>query len=109
MVIIETIGAGQDEVEIAGTAMTTILVNNPGTGDDIQALKAGISYKLTASVAGPPGPALVALTTGGTVVEVTLATNVNGEIASDALTIQSLLVALAAANPGVFTTALAGS
>lgn len=74
-----------------------------------QALKAGISYKLTASVAGPPGPALVALTTGGTVVEVTLATNVNGEIASDALTIQSLLVALAAANPGVFTTALAGS
>jgi LAO/AO transport system kinase len=42
VVIIETIGAGQDEVEIAGTAMTTILVNNPGTGDDIQALKAGI-------------------------------------------------------------------
>jgi len=42
IVIIETIGAGQDEVEIAGTAMTTILVNNPGTGDDIQALKAGI-------------------------------------------------------------------
>ena len=42
VVIVETIGAGQDEVEIAGTAMTTILVNNPGTGDDIQALKAGI-------------------------------------------------------------------
>jgi putative protein kinase ArgK-like GTPase of G3E family len=41
-VLIETIGAGQDEVEIAGTAETTILVNNPGTGDDIQALKAGI-------------------------------------------------------------------
>ncbi len=41
-VLIETIGAGQDEVEIAGTAMTTILVNNPGTGDDIQAMKAGI-------------------------------------------------------------------
>lgn len=41
-ILIETIGAGQDEVEIAGTAMTTILVNNPGTGDDIQALKAGI-------------------------------------------------------------------
>jgi len=41
-VLIETIGAGQDEVEIAGTALTTILVNNPGTGDDIQALKAGI-------------------------------------------------------------------
>src|SRR5512145_327924 len=41
-VLIETVGAGQDEVEIAGTALTTLLVNNPGTGDDIQALKAGI-------------------------------------------------------------------
>lgn len=41
-VMIETVGAGQDEVEIAGTALTTLLVNNPGTGDDIQALKAGI-------------------------------------------------------------------
>jgi LAO/AO transport system kinase len=41
-VVIETVGAGQDEVEIAGLALTTILVNNPGTGDDIQALKAGI-------------------------------------------------------------------
>ncbi len=42
VIIIETVGAGQDEVEIAGTALTTVLVNNPGTGDDIQALKAGI-------------------------------------------------------------------
>lgn len=42
VVLIETVGAGQDEVEIAGTALTTVLVNNPGTGDDIQALKAGI-------------------------------------------------------------------
>ena len=41
-ILIETVGAGQDEVEIAGTALTTVLVNNPGTGDDIQALKAGI-------------------------------------------------------------------
>jgi len=41
-VLIETVGAGQDEVEIAGTALTTVLVNNPGAGDDIQALKAGI-------------------------------------------------------------------
>ncbi len=41
-VLIETVGAGQDEVEIASTAMTTLLVNNPGTGDDIQAMKAGI-------------------------------------------------------------------
>ncbi len=42
VILIETVGAGQDEVEIAGSALTTILVNNPGTGDDIQALKAGI-------------------------------------------------------------------
>lgn len=41
-VLIETVGAGQDEVEVAGAALTTVLVNNPGTGDDIQALKAGI-------------------------------------------------------------------
>jgi LAO/AO transport system kinase len=42
VVLVETVGAGQDEVEIASTAQTTILVNNPGTGDDIQAMKAGI-------------------------------------------------------------------
>jgi LAO/AO transport system kinase len=41
-ILIETVGAGQDEVEIASTAVTTVLVNNPGTGDDIQAMKAGI-------------------------------------------------------------------
>jgi LAO/AO transport system kinase len=42
VILVETVGAGQDEVEIASTAQTTILVNNPGTGDDIQAMKAGI-------------------------------------------------------------------
>ena len=42
VILIETVGAGQDEVEIAGTAQTTILVNMPGTGDDIQTMKAGI-------------------------------------------------------------------
>jgi LAO/AO transport system kinase len=41
-VLIETVGAGQDEVEIARSALTTVLVNHPGAGDDIQALKAGI-------------------------------------------------------------------
>lgn len=41
-VLIETVGAGQDEVEIASAALTTVVVNNPGAGDDIQALKAGI-------------------------------------------------------------------
>ncbi len=42
VILIETVGAGQDEVEIAGTAKTTILVNTPGMGDDIQTMKAGI-------------------------------------------------------------------
>ena len=41
-VLIETVGAGQDEVEIASAAETTVVVNTPGTGDDVQALKAGI-------------------------------------------------------------------
>jgi len=42
IVIVETVGAGQDEVEIADTAHTTIVVNIPGAGDDMQAIKAGI-------------------------------------------------------------------
>ncbi len=42
VVIVETVGAGQDEVEIADTAHTTIVVNIPGAGDDMQAIKAGI-------------------------------------------------------------------
>ena len=42
VVIVETVGAGQDEVEIADTAQTTVVVNIPGAGDDMQAIKAGI-------------------------------------------------------------------
>lgn len=41
-IIIETVGAGQSEVEIARLAHTTIVVEAPGFGDDIQAIKAGI-------------------------------------------------------------------
>src|SRR5229473_3425348 len=41
-VIIETVGVGQDEVEVAGVADVTVLVLVPGMGDDIQAIKAGI-------------------------------------------------------------------
>jgi len=40
-IIIETVGTGQDEVAIASLAMTTLLVQVPGTGDSIQSLKAG--------------------------------------------------------------------
>jgi LAO/AO transport system kinase len=42
LIIIETVGAGQAEVEIASLAHTTIVVETPGMGDDIQAIKAGI-------------------------------------------------------------------
>jgi LAO/AO transport system kinase len=42
IVLVETVGAGQDEVEVAETAHTTIVVNIPGAGDDMQAIKAGI-------------------------------------------------------------------
>ena len=42
MVIIETVGAGQSEVDVARLAHTTLVVEAPGLGDDIQAIKAGI-------------------------------------------------------------------
>jgi LAO/AO transport system kinase len=42
MVIIETVGVGQDEVDVARAAHTTVVVSAPGLGDDIQAIKAGI-------------------------------------------------------------------
>src|SRR5690242_21775413 len=42
LVIIETVGVGQDEVAIAGLADSTLLLEIPGMGDDVQALKAGV-------------------------------------------------------------------
>ena len=42
MVIVETVGVGQSEVEIAGLADTTIVVVVPESGDEVQALKSGI-------------------------------------------------------------------
>jgi len=42
VVIIETVGVGQDEVEIVRAADVTVVVLVPGTGDEVQALKAGI-------------------------------------------------------------------
>ncbi|GAB6053834.1 methylmalonyl Co-A mutase-associated GTPase MeaB [Magnetospira thiophila] len=42
IIIVETVGAGQSEVEIAGLAQTRLVVLAPGMGDDIQAVKAGI-------------------------------------------------------------------
>jgi LAO/AO transport system kinase len=42
IILIETVGAGQTEVEIAGLAHLTLVVVVPGMGDDVQSLKAGI-------------------------------------------------------------------
>src|SRR5205807_7294264 len=42
LVFLETVGAGQSEVEVIGIADTVVLVLMPGSGDSVQALKAGI-------------------------------------------------------------------
>lgn len=42
VILIETVGAGQAEVDVARLAHTTLVVEAPGLGDDIQAIKAGI-------------------------------------------------------------------
>jgi LAO/AO transport system kinase len=42
VVLIETVGAGQAEVDIASTAHTTVVIEAPGMGDEIQSIKAGI-------------------------------------------------------------------
>jgi LAO/AO transport system kinase len=42
VIFIETVGAGQTEVDIARLAHTTLVVESPGLGDEIQAIKAGI-------------------------------------------------------------------
>lgn len=41
-ILLETVGVGQDEVDVAQVAHTTIVVSAPGLGDDIQAIKAGV-------------------------------------------------------------------
>jgi LAO/AO transport system kinase len=42
VVIVETVGVGQDEIEIASLAHTVVVVAVPGLGDDVQAIKAGV-------------------------------------------------------------------
>jgi LAO/AO transport system kinase len=63
-VLIETVGVGQDEVEIAHRARTVVVVETPGLGDDIQALKAGlleIADVLVVNKADLPGAEAAAL------------------------------------------------
>lgn len=42
LILVETVGVGQVEVEVAGVADTTVVVLNPGSGDGVQANKAGL-------------------------------------------------------------------
>ncbi len=42
VVMVETVGAGQDEVEVASATQTTVLVTSPAAGDEIQSMKAGL-------------------------------------------------------------------
>ncbi len=42
IILLETVGAGQAEVDIAAAAQTTLVIEAPGMGDDIQSIKAGI-------------------------------------------------------------------
>ena len=42
IVLVETVGVGQDEIEVIRTVQTNVVVLVPGMGDDIQAIKAGI-------------------------------------------------------------------
>ena len=63
VVLVETVGAGQAEVDIARTAHTTVVVEAPGMGDEVQALKAGlleIADVLVVNKADRPGAARTA-------------------------------------------------
>jgi LAO/AO transport system kinase len=42
VVLVETVGVGQDEIEVAALAHTVVVVSVPGMGDDVQAIKAGV-------------------------------------------------------------------
>jgi LAO/AO transport system kinase len=42
VILVETVGVGQDEVEVVGTAHTCVVVSVPGLGDEVQVIKAGV-------------------------------------------------------------------
>jgi LAO/AO transport system kinase len=42
VIVVETVGVGQDEIEIASLAHSVVVVSVPGLGDDVQAIKAGV-------------------------------------------------------------------
>ena len=42
LILIETVGVGQDEVDIANASHTVVVISSPGLGDEVQAIKAGV-------------------------------------------------------------------
>ncbi len=63
VILVETVGAGQAEVDIASAAHTTLVIEAPGMGDDIQSIKAGIleiADVLVVNKADRPGAARTA-------------------------------------------------
>jgi LAO/AO transport system kinase len=72
MVLVETVGAGQDEVEVASMAETTVLVLTPASGDDVQAMKAGVmevADLLVVNKADLPGAEALAAQLGAVVAQ----------------------------------------
>jgi LAO/AO transport system kinase len=68
VVLIETVGAGQGEVDVAGCVHATVVVNVPGMGDEVQAMKAGlleIADVLVVNKADQPGAEELACTLEG--------------------------------------------
>ncbi len=67
LILVETVGAGQSELAIAGAAHTVVVVEAPGLGDEVQALKAGlleIADILVVNKADLPGAAQAARALG---------------------------------------------
>ena len=67
LILVETVGAGQSELAIAGAAHTVVVVEAPGLGDEVQALKAGlleIADILVVNKADRPGAARAARALG---------------------------------------------
>jgi LAO/AO transport system kinase len=99
VVLIETVGVGQDEVDIARLADLTVLVLTPGFGDDVQAMKAGImeiADVFAINKADQPGAGrltqeILAMQSAGTPSDKAEAAPVRRTVASQGLGVNELL------------------
>jgi len=97
-VLIETVGVGQDELEIARLAQVTVVVLVPGMGDDVQALKAGImeiADVLVINKSDQPGADRLERE-----LRAEWPTPVLRTVATEGIGIEALLEAIRTANPG---------